>query len=339
MKVLFVSDTNYPMKDGIVTYMNEVVPRLEKKYEVEVFAPRIGSEGSSPVIRKKIFGYYISIPKGIRKAVERNDVIFSNSPLSNGMASVFFGRRYGKKVVVFCHHDEKIMMENVFPLMRMSRNVVDRMMKAYYGRGDKYLFATKKFYMRLKRMKIPEDMLVYNPFSVDTHFFRPYPSPLKNEYPGKVALFVGRMSKEKNIGEILEHAKSMKDWKFLFVGEGYKLKHYKKNAPENCEFTGAVEREKLPDYYNAADVFVHLSNHESQSFTVMEAMACALPVISKKSEGKFSFLKKGNYIPYSGDLKKDVSMLEGIGKNAREEIEKYSWDSHIKKLEEVFEGI
>lgn len=339
MKVLFVSDTNYPMKDGIVTYMNEIIPRLEKKYEVEVFAPKISSEGNSPVIRKKIFGYYITIPKGIRKAVRRNDVIFSNSPLSNGIASVFFGRRYGKKVVVFCHHDEKIMMENVFPLMKRSRNVIDRMMKAYYGRADKYLFATKKFYMRLKRMKIPEDMLVYTPFSVDTNLFRPYPSPLKKEYPGKVALFVGRMSKEKNIVEILEHATSMKGWKFLFVGEGYKLKHYKKNSPENCKFIGAVEREKLPDYYNVADVFVHLSNHESQSFTVMEAMACGLPVITTESEGKFSFLKKGNYIPYSGDLKKDVSMLEGIGKNAREEMEKCNWDSHIKRLEEVFEEI
>lgn len=291
MKVLFVSDTNYPMKDGVVTYMSEVIPRLKEKYEVEVFVPKIDSVGNSPILRKKIFGYCLPIPVGINRAVKRNDIVFSNSPLSNGIASVFFGRSYRKKVVIFCHHDEKILIENVLPFMKRSGNFIDWIMKAYYGRADRCLFATKRFYMRLRRMEIPEDVLGYNPFSVDTEVFKPYDSPLKEKYPEKVALFVGRMSKEKNIGEILEHAKSMKDWKFLFVGEGYLLDHYRKNSPENCEFVGVLKREELSDYYNAADVFVHLSHHESQSFTVMEAMACGLPVITKASEGKFSFLR------------------------------------------------
>lgn len=339
MKLLFVSDTNYPMKDGIVTYMDEVIPRLEEEFDVEVFAPKIGPNGNCPVIKKKIFGYHIPIPKGIRKAVRENDIIFSNSPLSNGIAAVFLGRRNRKKIAIFCHHDEKILIENVFSPMKRSRNLVDWIMKAYYGRADLCFFATKKFYLRLKRLDIPKDRLVYNPFSVDTSFFTPYESPLKEKYPGKVALFVGRMSKEKNIGEILEQAALMTDWNFLFIGDGYVLKHYKKNSPENCEFAGGIPRKELPDYYNVADVFVHLSNHESQSFTVMEAMACSLPVITKKSEGRFSFLKEGNYIPYSGDLSRDVLKIDGVGKKARSEMEMHSWKTHIKRLKEVFEEI
>jgi len=339
MKVLFVSDTNYPMKDGVVTYMNDVTPGLEKKYEVETFAPKIGSRGNAPIIRKKIFGYYITIPKGILSAVKRNDVIFANSPLSNGLAAVFLGRRYGKRVVIFCHHDEKVLMENVFSPLKWSRNAVDRVMKAYYERADMCIFATEKFYMRLKRLGIPEDRLVHNPFSVDTGLFKPYASPLKEKYPGKVILYVGRMSREKNVEEILEHAKSMKDWNFLFVGDGYMLDHYRKHSPENCKFIGAVEREELPDYYNVADVFVHLSNNESQSFTVMEAMACGLPVITKRSEGRFSFLKEGNYVPYSGNLESDISLQDSTGKIAKGEMEKYSWERHVKILEEVFDGV
>lgn len=339
MKVLFVSDTNYPMKDGVVTYMNDVIPGLEKKYEVKTFVPKIGSRGDAPVIKKKIFGYYVTIPKGILSAVKRSDIIFSNSPMSNGLAAVFLGRHYGKRVIIFCHHDEKVLMENVFPPLKKSRNAVDKVMKAYYERADMCIFATEKFYMRLKRLGIPEDQLVHNPFSVDTNLFRPYASPLKEEYPGKVALYVGRMSREKNVEEILEHAKLMTDWNFLFVGDGYMLDHYRKNSPANCKFTGGLERAELPDYYNVADVFVHLSNHESQSFTVMEAMACGLPVVTKRSEGRFSFLKKGNYIPYSGNLRRDISMLDSTGINAKDEMEKYSWERHVEVLEKVFDGV
>ena len=69
----------------------------------------------------------------------------------------------------------------------------------------------------------------------------------------------------------------------LLVGGGAEEEKYRavirENAIENVIIEGYTPREKLFDYYKAADVFVHPTSFDVWGLVVNEAMACGLPVV------------------------------------------------------------
>ncbi len=118
-----------------------------------------------------------------------------------------------------------------------------------------------------------------------------------------VALFVGRVAHEKNIGFLLEalvHARRLYPEVLLVVaGEGPAMNDLKAQV-EKLELTGSVhfigylDREReLPDCYAAADVFVFASRTETQGLVLLEAMAAGVPVIALAEMGTVDILAPG----------------------------------------------
>ena len=128
--------------------------------------------------------------------------------------------------------------------------------------------------------------------------------------PGRpVALFVGRVAHEKNIGFLLEamiHARRQCPEVLLVVaGEG----------PARADLQGRVEalgladavrfigyldrRHDLPDCYAAADVFAFASRTETQGLVLLEAMAAGLPVVALSAMGTAEILDggRGSIVP------------------------------------------
>jgi len=58
------------------------------------------------------------------------------------------------------------------------------------------------------------------------------------------------------------------------------------------EFAGQISHQKLPNYYNAAEVLVLPSQYESFGITALEAMACGVPVITTDVTGVSRLLDK-----------------------------------------------
>ncbi len=77
------------------------------------------------------------------------------------------------------------------------------------------------------------------------------------------------------------------DTLFLFVsgvaGEGDLERHRARTRELGVEghfrWEGHVSWEEMPSYYNAADVFISISSHDSLPNCMIEAMACGVPVI------------------------------------------------------------
>ncbi len=115
-----------------------------------------------------------------------------------------------------------------------------------------------------------------------------------------LALFVGRVAHEKNIGFLLEalvHAhRRCPEALLLITGEGPAMEDLRRQAArlgiaESVRFLGYLDRTtELPDCYAAADVFVFASRTETQGLVLLEAMAAGLPVIALSVMGTADIL-------------------------------------------------
>lgn len=103
-----------------------------------------------------------------------------------------------------------------------------------------------------------------------------------------VAIFIGRLAKEKNVIFLLDVVKDLvkkcPNFKLLIVGDGPDFDEYKElskkyNIEDNVIMTGKVAWEKVPYYYHLSDIFLTASTSETQGLTVVEAMAAGVPPI------------------------------------------------------------
>lgn len=381
LKLTIVTDTYSPMKDGVLTYLRGIVPLLRERYEITIVAPRLPDREESffnvetvltPNIPLELASYRPAIPNlGLARAVRKADVVMVNDLAPLGAAAVRLAHSLRKPLLLFCHHDEKTMLMEAFklrnrvyvPSTRLS-NLVDRIVRKHYERADVILVATQRFREKLKRLNVPDEKIIFAPFAVDWRRFAPgIGKGKRQEYnipaDAKVVLYLGRMSHEKNVETVIRamlqvFAENKGAW-FVFAGGGPRIKAYKdlagKLEQERVIFTGEIEWEKVPEMLAAADVFVHPSLHEAQSFTVMEAMATSLPVIVPAETGaSYTYLEENNCVFLKNP--RDAEELAGkinylfsneetrraLGLAAREKVKAYSWENHLERLQSAIEA-
>lgn len=102
----------------------------------------------------------------------------------------------------------------------------------------------------------------------------------------KILLYVGRVSKEKNIEFLFDAFREIQeivDSKLLIIGMGeieqYSEKARNKGILKNTVFAGEVAKKDIEKIYGACDVFVFSSQTETQGLVIGEAMASGLPVV------------------------------------------------------------
>ena len=165
---------------------------------------------------------------------------------------------------------------------------------------------------------------------VDTELFWDYDDPPKAN--PKFALFVGRVSKEKNIEAFLD---LKYDGVKVVVGDGPQLKELKEKYPD-VQFKGALMGEFLAWYYQNAEVFVFPSKSDTFGLVMLEALACGTPVAAYNVTGPKDIIH-----PSVGcvddDLQKALdTALHCDRKVCRNYAEQYSWknavDIFIKKI-------
>lgn len=138
----------------------------------------------------------------------------------------------------------------------------------------------------------------------------------------KLVLFVGRLSEEKGIDKLLEAMQLVKsDCKVLIVGSylhgsnikdeyQYKLKLLADELGDRVIFTGFIPQKDISNVYNAADVAVLPSMwDEPAGLTMIEAMACGIPVITTESGGIPEYAGGNSII-----LKRDENLPANIAK-------------------------
>lgn len=119
-----------------------------------------------------------------------------------------------------------------------------------------------------------------------------------------VALHVGRLAKEKNLGLLRESFRAMLDARpdmaLVIVGDGPARRSLEQSLPQ-AHFTGFLPSNELARHYASADLFLFPSRSETWGNVVSEAMASGLGVIAFRHAAAAELIEhnvNGLTIPY-----------------------------------------
>jgi glycosyltransferase involved in cell wall biosynthesis len=115
----------------------------------------------------------------------------------------------------------------------------------------------------------------------------------------KIIIYTGRLAPEKGLYFLIHAYAKLHTGiptKLLILGDGKELqglrkiiKHY--NAEDRIKLLPAVD--EVSDFLQIADIFVMPSQFEGLSNSILEAMACGLPVIATRVEGNIDIIQDG----------------------------------------------
>ena len=172
---------------------------------------------------------------------------------------------------------------------------------------------------------------------------------------GITLLFVGRISRDKNLDLLLDTygglARERPELNLVIVGDGPYLPELMRRAQSNPHiiFTGRLEQNVLPYVYSGAELFVFPSSTDTFGKVVLEAQACGLPAVVSDAGGPQEIVREGKtgFVARAGNRKDWVEKVEqalhvlsnspGLYRKMREAarahiLEAYNWETALESL-------
>ena len=193
------------------------------------------------------------------------------------------------------------------------------------------------------------------PCGVDLELFHPRDRESDRQALGlnphqPVLLAVGRLERLKGFDILLEALAQLDDPRPLLLiaggdaqSDGYRdeLKAMARElgVDEDVRFIGSVPHDRLPVYYNAADVTVVPSYYESFGLVAVESMACGTPVVASRVGGLVSTMTDGvnGYLipwrcpePFAEKLEvllHNPELRANFSRAARRSVERFRWQT------------
>lgn len=378
MKVLQVASHFFPYRGGIETVVYYLSKGLASRgHDVQILTsniPQRKKEKDFDMFRVKrlptsvsLLGFPMisSLGEVLRNEI---DVVHAhiNSPLIAETAALGCVLR-GIPLVVTYHSDTfaKEARSSLRNFWFLVEPLYDSLLKSQVCRiARKLTISTPVYLEKSAFLRNFRDKVVVIPHGVDHGRF--YPDTQMGErfrvkcgFPKrtKIITFVGRLTPYKGLPTLLNafsHVlRDMKKVVLVLVGEGIEEERLKALAfdlkiHEKVVFTGVVDDESLPNYYRMSDVFVLPSRSDAESFglSLLEAMACGIPVVAT-NVGGVPFVVGGGGILVSPNsplemadalvriISDDELRWEQSGKALKESF-RFSWDLMVEGMEKLY---
>jgi glycosyltransferase involved in cell wall biosynthesis len=171
-------------------------------------------------------------------------------------------------------------------------------------------------------------------------------------------LYVGRLAAEKGIPVLFESLKSLGqeeyDFELTLVGDGTERESLEelarlKGIADRVVFAGFASQEAVRDYLMQTDIFILPSFAEGVPVSLMEAMACGVPVIATHVGGIAELIEPGAtglLVPASDAVAlrdaiasylNDYGLREKVSRLGRDKVlSDFSLDKEVDKLARLF---
>ena len=326
MRVALFVETYLPEINGVVTHVKVLKDGLEKLgHEVLVVCADVNAKHHyikdgilhcPAMLSKRIYNYGLALPistKRKRLIKEFNpDIIHIHTEFGVGFSGAMIARHLNVPLVYTLHtmYDEYIYYIAPRPFIPLMTKVSHSYFKFLAKRANALTGPSKKVDEYCKSCGVDKNVSVI-PNPVELDMFEPSNiNPVKkHEFRKKynisddtmLACFCGRLGHEKSVDVLIKFwaqtVTPQDNVKLMIIGEGPAKEGLEELADklgvkDTVIFTGRVEHVDLPPYYAGCDCYITTSLSDTNSISMLEAMATGLPVLHLHDE-----LNKGQIIP------------------------------------------
>lgn len=322
LRVLMVSDVYFPRINGVSTSIETFRRDLAAcDVRVTLVAPDYGQAQHAPdTWRVPARGLPFDpedrlmrwgpLRQAIDQAVANGiDLVHIQTPFAAHYAGVRIGRKHGIPVVATYHTHFEEYIQHYLPLLPrpVLRAAARRLARAQCNDLDAVIVPSRAMHGTLDGYGVTAPLHIL-PTGIPVGQFD---KGIRHEFRARfgiaderpVALYVGRVAHEKNIGFLIDVAQRLSvrnpDFLLLIAGEGPALAGLQRDVQArrldaNVRFVGYLDRAvDLPHCYAAADVFVFSSRTETQGLVLLEAMAAGVPVYAFAEMGTHDIVEPG----------------------------------------------
>lgn len=318
-KVLMVSDVYLPRINGVSTSIKSFRHNLPNHgIDVHVVAPRYGNEHNEEGITR-YSGYKVprspedriakwnDIKRVVYDTAKDYDLIHTHTPFAAHYAGMHAANKHGIPIITTYHTLFEEYFRHYVPFIppKILKAIARFISRRQCNKLDAVIVPSTAMMERMKSygvtaplFQLPTGISLTSFANGEAGDFRARHN-ITEDRP--LALYVGRVAHEKNIGFILEslqHALKQNPDILLAIAGGGPAMQELKNEVNNGDlkdavrFIGYLDHEtELPSCYAAADVFVFASRTETQGLVLAEALAAGLPVIALSEMGTADILR------------------------------------------------